>query len=86
MSESSYILKRKIKANISKIPYYIFGLLPIKKNKVVFSAFEGAGYCCNPKYIAEELIRRECTYGEKYELIMQERIMELEKEKINFMF
>ena len=69
MSESSYILKRKIKANISKIPYYIFGLLPIKKNKVVFSAFEGAGYCCNPKYIAEELIRRECTYGEKYELI-----------------
>lgn len=69
MSERSYILKRKIKANISKIPYFIFGLLPIKKNKVVFSAFEGAGYCCNPKYIAEELIRRECTYGEKYELI-----------------
>ena len=58
MSEKSYILKRKIKAGLSKIPYIIFGFLPIRKNKIVFSAFEGAGYCCNPKYIAEELIRQ----------------------------
>ncbi len=69
MSEKSYILKRKIKAGLSKIPYIIFGFLPIRKNKIVFSAFEGAGYCCNPKYIAEELIRQEHSYGEKYEMI-----------------
>ena len=69
MSEKSYILKRKIKAGLSKIPYIIFGFLPIRKNKIVFSAFEGAGYCCNPKYIAEELIRQERSYGEKYEML-----------------
>ena len=122
MSEKSYILKRKIKAGFSKIPYIIFGCLPIRSNKIVFSAFEGAGYCCNPKYIAEELIKREHLYGEKYEmiwlvndmtkefpdeiikkkiiflieliicqrrkygLIMQEKIMGQEKEKISFTF
>lgn len=69
MNEKNYIRKRKIKATLSKIPYYIFGILPIKKNKIVFSAFEGGGYCCNPKYIAEEFIKREHKYGEKYELI-----------------
>lgn len=67
--EVDYIRKRKLKAMLSKIPYYIFGMLPIKKNKIVFSAFEGGGYCCNPKYIAEELIKREHECGEKYELI-----------------
>lgn len=30
-----------------------------KKEQNCFSAFEGGGYCCNPKYIAEELINRE---------------------------
>jgi len=59
MKVDTYILKRKLKAGICRIPYYICGLLPIKRNKIVFSAFEGGGYCCNPKYIAEELINRE---------------------------
>ena len=58
MEINTYILKRKLKAGICRIPYYICGLLPVKKNKIVFSAFEGGGYCCNPKYIAEELINR----------------------------
>ena len=35
-------------------------IFPINNNKVVFACFEGdGGYGCNPKYIAEELIRRE---------------------------
>lgn len=38
--------------------YRIFSLLPIKKNKVVFSNYVGKGYGCNPKYIAEEIIKR----------------------------
>ena len=33
--ETNYIRKRKLKAMLSKIPYYIFGMLPIKKNKIV---------------------------------------------------
>ncbi len=41
-------------------------VFPVKKNKIVFSTFEGdGGYCCNPRYIADELIRR----GRKYEMI-----------------
>ena len=78
MSEKSYIRKRKVKAVLSKILYCIFGILPIQKNKIVFSAFEGAGFCCNPKYIAEEFIRREHIYGEKYELVWL--VNDLEKE------
>lgn len=68
-NESVYILKRKLKALLSRIPYYICGLLPIHKNKVVFSAFEGGGYCCNPKYVAEELIRRQEMSEKSYEMI-----------------
>lgn len=34
-----------------------FYYLPIKKDKIVFGNFSGKGYGCNPKYIAEELIR-----------------------------
>ena len=34
-------------------------LFPVRKNKVVFSTFEGdGGFCCNPRYIAEELYSR----------------------------
>lgn len=56
--ENLYIFKRRIKAGACRIPYYICGLLHIQKKKIVFSAFEGGGYCCNPKYIAEELLRK----------------------------
>lgn len=28
------------------------------ENKIVFCAYNGKGYCCNPKYIAEEIHRR----------------------------
>ena len=34
-------------------------LLPINRKKIVFSTFEGdGGFCCNPRYIAEELHRK----------------------------
>lgn len=39
--------------------YYIFRVFPIKKNKIVFCNYVGKGYGCNPKYIAEELIKRD---------------------------
>jgi len=67
--EDMYIVKRKIQAVLHRIPYYICGLLPVKSNKIVFSAFEGGGYCCNPKYIVEELLRRQKVNGCQYELI-----------------
>ncbi len=36
--------------------------LPIEKNKIVFTNFNGNGYGCNPKYIAEEIIKRNLPY------------------------
>lgn len=68
-SEEKYIRKRRYRANASRILYYLFGMLPIHENKITFSAFEGAGYCCNPKYIAEELIAKERAGNVEYELV-----------------
>ncbi len=40
----------------------VFRILPLKNNKVIFNNFNGRGYGCNPKYIAEELISRSSGY------------------------
>lgn len=41
-------------------------LFPVKRNKVLFSAYEGLQYTCNPKYIFERLFE-EC--GNRYEYV-----------------
>ena len=69
ISEELYILYRRIKAAASWSIYLLFAIFPIKKNKIVFSAFEGGGYGCNPKYIAKEIIRRMYNHNKQYELI-----------------
>lgn len=69
MGENLYIIKRKIKSLLSSILYLMCRVFPIKNNKIVFSAFEGMGYCCHPKYIAEELINRQKNREIKYELV-----------------
>lgn len=41
-------------------------IFPIQKGKIVFSTFEGdGGFCCNPKYIAEELHNS----GKQYKMV-----------------
>ena len=65
-SESEYIESRKRQADKLSRKFKLMQLFPIKKNKIVFSAFEGdGGFCCNPRYIAEELHRR----GNHYEMV-----------------
>ncbi len=44
---------------ILKSFYFLF---PVKKNKVLFINFNGKGYGCNPKYIAEEIIKQNLGY------------------------
>lgn len=62
-SEEAYIRKRKRKATLLSIVYHILRIFPVKNNKIVFTAFEGdGGFCCNPRYIAEELLRRQNQY------------------------
>lgn len=64
--EQRYIQKRIWKARFQSIPFYLCRIFPIKKKKIVFCCIEGTtGYSCNPKYIAEELIKEQ----EDYELV-----------------
>ncbi len=57
--ESKYIQKRKRQAFRLSLKFLLMRVFPIKKNRVVFSTFEGdGGFCCNPRYIAEELHRQ----------------------------
>lgn len=47
---------------ILKICISLFYLLPIKKNRIVFIQSDGAGFRCNLKYIALEVIRQNLPY------------------------
>ncbi len=61
--EDLYILRRKLQALLTNLFYRCLWILPVKKNKIVFTTFEGdGGYSCNPRYIAEELLRRVQDY------------------------
>lgn len=61
--EEKYIKKRLFKAFLQSLLFYFFRLIPINKRKIVFTCIEGTtGYTCNPKYIAEELIRQRKNY------------------------
>ena len=35
----------------------VFFLFPIRENRIFFSAYSGKNYSCNPKYIAQELLK-----------------------------
>lgn len=64
--EQRYIKKRMWKSWVQSIPFYLCRIFPIQNKKIVFCCIEGTtGYTCNPKYIAEELIRR----NEGYKLV-----------------
>ena len=68
-SELFYIFYRRIKAALSWSIYLAFSIFPINSKKIVFSAFEGGGFACNPKYIALEIIRRMKLNGSNFDLI-----------------
>ena len=44
----------------------IFWIIPVKKNKVVFTSYEGRQYSCNPKYLFEYMINH---YGNIFSYI-----------------
>lgn len=55
-AEARYIRKRKIKAILSSLCFYICRIFPIDNNLVSVCTFEGrGGFGCNPKYIIQEL-------------------------------
>lgn len=70
----------KIKINLSKLFEKIYKKLPIIPNKIVFSNFNGKGYGCNPKYIAQEILKRK----NPYDLVWLVENVSKEKELNNF--
>lgn len=63
MKEKSYIRYRKLKAFGNKICFMFFRIFPIKKYRISVCTFEGSGgFGCNPKYIVEELHKRNDQY------------------------
>ncbi len=61
----------QIKALLCKIffpmPFAVFKRFPIQNGKIVFDNYRGKGFGCNPKYMAQELIKRG-TAG-KYDMV-----------------
>ena len=45
---------------LKNFKYYkrLISNIPIQENKIIFNNFQGSLYGCNPKYIAEEIIKR----------------------------
>ena len=63
MNAQNYIRYRKLKAFGNRICFLLCRIFPIKKNMVCICSFEGkGGFGCNPKYIVEELHKRNKNY------------------------
>ena len=61
--EKAYILFRRIKALGNRMCFYLCRIFPVKGNRISVCTFEGkGGFGCNPKYIVEELHRRDPSY------------------------
>ncbi len=70
LSEKIYIIRRKGKALLHSLPYYICRVLPINQRKVVMWTFEcNGGYGCSPRYIAEEILKRNREGKTNYQVV-----------------
>ena len=66
MNERMYICHRKLIAFANKLCFIFCRVFSIKRNRISICTFEGkGGFGCNPKYIVQELHRR----NEDYEFI-----------------
>lgn len=63
MTEHNYILYRRLKAFGNKLCFIFCRIFPIRKKRISVCTFEGkGGFGCNPKYIVEELHKRNPGY------------------------
>lgn len=49
-----------------RILLHVFYIFSVKKNRIMFSSFDGCNYGCNPKYIFEYMYKK---YGNYYEYV-----------------
>lgn len=67
--ERRYIQKRKRQAFFYSIPFYLCRVFKVDKHKLVFWTFEGTGgYGDSPKYIAEEILRKNKENKRQYKI------------------
>lgn len=64
-----------LKKILYKLSKYVFRLLPIDNNKIIFINFIAQGYADNPKYITEELLKR--NTDKKIVWVLQDTSIEL---------
>lgn len=77
MTEKNYIRYRKLKAVCESICYYVCRIFPIDNNLISVCTFEGkGGFGCNPKYVVEELHKRNPDY--KFVWLVNENAWEKE--------
>lgn len=77
--ERWYIQKRRAKAFFSGLAYGLCRVFPINPNKVVMWTFEGnGGFGCSPRYIAQELLRRNGAGETRYQIYWL--VCDMEKE------
>ena len=63
IKKECYLLYRKIKAFGARCFFLLCRIFPIKRNRISVCTFEGkGGFGCNPRYIVEELHRRNPDY------------------------
>lgn len=61
--EERYLLYRKTKGVRDSLVFYLMRIFPVNRKKITICTFEGkGGYGCNPRYIVEELHRRDKDY------------------------
>lgn len=61
--ERTYIAYRKIKAYVMRLCFYMCRIFPVKGNRISVCTFEGkGGFGCNPRYVVEELHKRNPSY------------------------
>lgn len=69
-SEKIYIAKRRIKAFGQGIAYFLCRFFPVDSHKIVMWTFEcGGGYGCSPKYVAEEILKRNREGRANYQIV-----------------
>lgn len=78
-SEDIYIAKRKLKASLHGLVYDFCRIFPVDGKKIVMWTFEGGGgYGCSPKYVAEEILKRNREGKTGYKIVWLLNDMEKE--------
>lgn len=62
LSQLKFKIRRRWTFYKRVLAFYVFRMFPIRKNKVVFSSYQGKGYGDNGKYMAEALLAQDKQY------------------------